>query len=120
VPAERDQVVGARLGALIAHDARLRPGTGLGLQPQHAAESRRRGAPFGRILKRKRRLGRVFQRDPQALQEIDEEYRFQERNDGLHQARSPITVGSESPCQMTRSLRGTSTPANLVLQPHQP
>src|SRR5690348_18272684 len=55
VPAERDQVVGARLGALVADDAGLRAGARLGLEAQHAAEARRRRPPLGRILEGERR-----------------------------------------------------------------
>ena len=47
VTAERDQIVGARLGALIADDAGLSPGGGLGLQTQDAAEPRRDAVPPG-------------------------------------------------------------------------
>ena len=64
VAAERDQVVRTGLRALIADDAGLGAGAGLGLQPQHAAEARRGRTPFSRILKREGRLRRVLQRDP--------------------------------------------------------
>ena len=110
VAAERDQIVRARLRALVADDAGLGAGGRLGLQPQHAAEARRRRTPLGRILERERRLRRVLQRDPQPLEQVDEEDRFEERDDGLHvSARfSPIEqVGSVSPDMMTRSLRST-------------
>src|SRR6266705_1686017 len=49
VPAERDQVVGTRLGTLVAHDAGLRAGTGLDLQAEDAAEPGRCRPSF-RIL----------------------------------------------------------------------
>src|SRR5439155_15900046 len=55
VPPEGDQIVWTRLRALIAHDAGLRAGRGLGLQPQHTAESRRGRPPFGRVLESERR-----------------------------------------------------------------
>src|SRR6476659_9474355 len=37
--AQRDQIVGTRLRALIADDAGLRPGSWLGLQPENATET---------------------------------------------------------------------------------
>ena len=39
--------------------------------------------------------------------EVDEEDRLEELLDGVHYARSPMTVGSDSPDMMTRSLRST-------------
>src|SRR4029077_3721568 len=100
--AEGDQIVGARLRALIADDAGLRAGAGLGLQPEHAAKARRRRPPLRRILERERGLRRVLQRDPQAFQQVDEKDRLQELE---NHARSPIKVGSVSPDMITRSLR---------------
>src|SRR5580704_9062901 len=82
--AERDQVVRARLRALVADDAGLGARAGLGLEPQHATKARRGRPPLGRILKRKRRLRRVLHRQPQALGEVDQEDRLQEFDDGLH------------------------------------
>src|SRR6185503_5383668 len=76
--AERNQIVRAGLRALVADDARLRAGGGLGLQPQHAAEPRRRRPAFGWILERERRLRRVLQRDPQTLEKVDEKDGLQE------------------------------------------
>ena len=69
--AERDQIVGAGLGALIANDTRLRPRLRLHLQTQHAAKARGDRTPLGRILKGERWLWRVLQREPQALEEVD-------------------------------------------------
>src|SRR6185312_5221491 len=106
MPAERNQIVGARLRALVADDAGLGAGAGLGLETEHPAEARRRRAALGRILEREGRLRRVLQRDPEALEQVDEEDRLEESNDRVH-ARSPITVGSEWPDMMTRSLRST-------------
>src|SRR5262249_7751466 len=107
VAAERDEVVGARLRTLVADDAGLGAGAGLGLQAEHAAEPRRRGTPLGRILEGERRLRRVLQREPEPLEDVDEEDRLEELDDGLHQARSPIRIGSDCPCGMIRSFRST-------------
>src|SRR5205085_8578252 len=101
--AERDQIVGTRLRALIADDAGLGARAGLGLQPEHAAKARRGRPPLGRILERERGLRRVLQRDPEALQQVDEKDRLEEFE---NHARSPVTsVGSVSPDMITRSLR---------------
>src|SRR6185369_190940 len=107
MPAERNQIVGAGLGALIADDAGLRAGARFGLQPEDAAETRRGLTPLRRILKGKGRLRCVLQRNPQTFEQVDEKDRFEELDDGLHYARSPISVGSVSPDMMTRSLRRT-------------
>src|SRR5215831_4262675 len=100
MPAERNQIVRTCLGALVADDAGLRASARFGLEPEHAAKARRRRTPFGRILERKGRLRRVLQRDPQTLEQVDEENRFEEFNQSLHYARSPISVGSVSPDMM--------------------
>src|SRR4029079_3855686 len=71
VAAERNQIVRAGLRALVADDARLGAGGGLGLQTQDAAKTRRGRPALGRILKRERGLRRVLQRDPQPLQQVD-------------------------------------------------
>src|SRR5688572_290986 len=84
VTAEGDQIVGARFRALIADDAGLRAGGGLGLQPQHTAKPRRRRPPLGRILERERRLWGVLQCDPETLEEVDQENRLEESDNGLH------------------------------------
>src|SRR5437762_5189601 len=118
MPAERDEIVGACLGALVADDAGLCAGAGLGLEPQHAAEARRSRPPLGRILEREGRLRRVLQRDPQAFEQVDEEDGFEEPDDRLHNigrpkglhyiyTRSAFIVGSESPDMMVRSFRST-------------
>src|SRR5262249_16479648 len=52
VAAERDEIVGARLGALVANDASLCASPRLGLQPQHPAEARRGRPALGGILER--------------------------------------------------------------------
>src|SRR5262249_52973471 len=70
VAAERDQIVGTRLRALVADDAGLRAGAGLGLEPEDAAEARRRRPALGRVLKGERGLRRVLQRDPEPLQQV--------------------------------------------------
>src|SRR5207249_3965473 len=88
VSAERDQIVRAGLRALIADDAGLGAGAGLDLKPQDAAKARRRRPALGRILERERRLRRVLQREPQALQQVHEEDRLEEVDDRLHYARS--------------------------------
>ena len=44
-----------------------------GLQAKHATKAGRRRTPFCRILKREGRLGCVLERDPQPLEEIDQE-----------------------------------------------
>src|SRR5262245_27472478 len=59
--AERDQIVRARLGALIADDARLRAGAGLGLQAQDPAKTGRRRPPLGRVLEGEGGLRRVLE-----------------------------------------------------------
>src|SRR5207249_6754167 len=94
VSAERDEIVGTRLGALIADDACLRAGPRFGLEPEHAAEARRCRTPFGRILEGERRLRRVLQRDPQPFDEVDEEDGLEERDDAIH-TRSPMMTGSD-------------------------
>src|SRR6185369_7534639 len=104
----RDEIVGTRLRALVAHDAGLRAGRRFDLEPEHAAEARRGRTPFGRILEREGRLRRVLQRQPQPFQQVHEKDRLEETDDGLHgYALSPITVGSVSPDMMMRSLRST-------------
>ena len=80
--AERDEVIGARLGALVADDAGLRAADRLDLQTQNAAKARRRRPALRRILERERRLRRVLQRDPEALEQVDEEDRSEERRVG--------------------------------------
>src|SRR5262249_34436231 len=108
VAAKRDQIIGAGLGALVAHDARLRAGGGLDLEAQHPAKARGGRTAFGRILEREGRLRRVLQRQPQPFEQIDEEDRLEKADDRLHgYARSPMTVGSVSPDLMMRSLRST-------------
>src|SRR5256885_1214909 len=82
--AERNQVVGARLRALVADDARLCAGGRFRLKAQHAAKPRRGRTPFSGILKRKRRLRRVLQGHPQAFEQVDEENRLEEFDDGFH------------------------------------
>jgi hypothetical protein len=78
VAAERDEVVGTRLGALIADDTGLGPRAGLGLQTQDTPEARSGRPPLGRILEGESRL-EGNQRYPQPfIRSIDEE-------DGLHQ-----------------------------------
>src|SRR5581483_3077087 len=104
VAAQGNQVVGARLRALITDDAGLGAGAGLGLQPQDAAEAWRGRPPLRRILERKRRLRRVFQRHPQALEQVDQEEGLDELE---HYARSPMTTGSLWPRGITRSFRNT-------------
>src|SRR5262249_55755443 len=78
VSTECDQIVRTRLRALVADDAGLRAGAGLGLQAQHAAEARRRRPALRRVLEREGRLRRVLEREPQALEEVDEEDGLQE------------------------------------------
>jgi hypothetical protein len=72
--AERNQVVRAGLRTLIAHDANLRTGFGLNLEPQDAPEPGRHRPALCRILKGEGRLRGVLERHPQALQDIEEEY----------------------------------------------
>src|ERR1051326_2484101 len=74
---KRNQVVRARLRALVADDAGLRAALGLDLQPQHAAEARRGRTALRRVLERKRRLRRVLERDPEALEQVDQEDRLE-------------------------------------------
>src|SRR5262249_16681002 len=107
MPAERNQVVRARLGALVADDAGLRAGAWFSLGPKHTTEARGGRTPFSRVLEREGRLRRVLQRDPQTLEQVDQENRFEEVDQSLHYARSPISVGSVSPDMMMRSLRRT-------------
>src|SRR5881296_2488545 len=76
--AERDEIVGAGLRALVADDAGLSAGGRLDLKPQHAPESRRRGPALGRVLERERRLRGVFERDPQPFQQVHEKNGLQE------------------------------------------
>src|SRR5262249_51453937 len=83
VAAERDEIIGTRLRALVADDAGLRPGGRLHLQPQYAAEARRRRPALGGVLEREGRLRRVLQREPQSLQLGDEEDRLEGRGDWL-------------------------------------
>src|SRR6185295_10331095 len=64
VAAEGDQVVGARLGALVADDAGLGTGGGLDLQAQDSPEPWRRRPALRRVLKGERRLWRVLQGEP--------------------------------------------------------
>src|SRR5262249_23292138 len=68
--AERNQIIGAGLRALIADDAGLRAGGRLGLQSQHAAKAGRRGSTLGWILEGERRPRRVFRGDPQSLDQV--------------------------------------------------
>src|SRR5262245_44831353 len=103
--AKGDEIVRAGLRALVADDACLCAGAGLGLQPEDTPEPRSRRAPFSRVLERKRRLRRVLQGDPQTFQQVDEEDGLEESNDCAHQ--SPTRIGSDCPCGMTRSLRRT-------------
>src|SRR4051812_29934535 len=109
VSAERNQIVRARLRALVADDAGLGAGGGFDLETQHAAKARSRRTTLGRVLESERGLRRVLQRDPHALEQVDQEDRLEETDDGLHDyARSPITrVGSVWPDMITRSLRST-------------
>src|SRR5262249_48874866 len=78
MPAERDEIVGTHLRALIADDARRGAGLRLDLEPQHAAKARRHRTPLGRVLEREGRLRRVLERQPEALQQIDEKDRAEE------------------------------------------
>src|SRR5262249_55923946 len=110
VTAERNEVVGARFRALIAHDAGLGAGAGLGLEPEHAAEARCGRPPLGRVLERERRLRRVLEGDPQTLQQVDEKNRFQEAQDHDRSPpgnASPTRIGSLVFAMITRSLRST-------------
>src|SRR5580765_7750958 len=109
VTAEGDQVIRARLGALVADDAGLGAGGGLDLQAQDSAKARRCRTALSRILKRERRLRRVLQGQPQTLQQIDQKDRLEESDDRLHgYALSPMTnVGSLWPDMMMRSFRST-------------
>src|SRR6266849_5872918 len=86
--AEGNQVVGTRLGALVADDARLGACAGLGLQPQHAPEAGRGRTALRRVLKREGWLRRVLQRDPQPFEQIHEENRLEKAGDGLHVVQS--------------------------------
>src|SRR5262249_27367049 len=108
---ERNQVVGARFRALVADDAGLGAGAGLGLEPQHAAEAGRSRAALRRILKGERRLRGVLQRDPQPLEEVDEKNPLQEFEDHdrspPRDRASPTRMGSLVFAMMTRSLRST-------------
>src|SRR5579864_1473859 len=104
MPPQGDQVVRTRLGALIAHNAGLGAGARLGLEPQDAAEPGRRGTALGGVLERKSRLRGVLQRDPQALEQVDEKERFEEFQ---HYARSPMMIGSLWPRGITRLFRST-------------
>src|SRR5262249_57969744 len=82
MPAERNEIVGTRLRALVADDAGLGAGARLGLQPENSAKARRGGTPFGRILEGEGRLRRVFQRDPEALEQVGEEDGLEELDHG--------------------------------------
>jgi hypothetical protein len=84
VAAECNQVIRTCLGTLIADDAGLRAGAGLGLQAQNASEAWRRWTPLRRILKGERRLRRVLQRHQQPFQQIDEKQRLDEFDYRLH------------------------------------
>src|SRR5262245_46003143 len=73
VAAERDQVVGTGLRALIADDAGRGAGFGLDLKAEQAAEARRDRTALRRVLKGEGGLRRVARRDQQPLDEVDEE-----------------------------------------------
>src|SRR5262249_11781566 len=107
--AERNEIVRARLRALVADDAGLRAGGRLHLQPQDAAESRCGWPPLRRVLEREGGLRCVLESEPQPFQQVDEADRLEEPDDRLHgYALSPMTiVGSVSPDMMIRSLRST-------------
>src|SRR5262245_53424230 len=61
VAAERNQVVGTRLRALIADDAGLRTCARFGLESEHAPKSRSGRPALCGVLKREGWLGRVLQ-----------------------------------------------------------
>ena len=112
VPAKVDELVWAHLGALVAHDTSLRPGLRLDLQTQDSAEPRCDRPTLFRVLKGKRRLWRVLQREPHALEEVDEEDRLEELRQEQHRyPRSSTIIGSVCPAMIT--FLGPSTVLSL-------
>jgi hypothetical protein len=67
-----DELIGTGLRALVAHDAGLRTRLRLDLQTQNTTKSRGYRAAFLWILEGERRLRRVSEGNPEALQKVNQ------------------------------------------------
>src|SRR6186713_462854 len=114
--AQGNQIVRARLGALIAHDAGLGARLGLHLQTKNTAEPWRHRAPLGWILEREGRLRRVLEREPETLEQVDEEDGSKQFSHGLANQRRFGLAGHDDALLAEHRVLF----ANLILQAHQP
>src|SRR5205814_6827186 len=80
---------------------------GFDLEAENTAKARCDRPPFGRILKRERRLRRVTQRHEQSLDQIDQQDRSDKARNAVHVASSTTGTGSVEPSLMTCFRRST-------------